>query len=60
MLEFDGVYRNAVVWLNGRCLGRHVSGYGSFMLDISKQANFGGRNTLVVRIDATRYRGLVL
>ena len=56
-LEFDGVYRNAVVWLNGRCLGRHVSGYGSFMLDISKQANFGGRNTLVVRVDATRYEG---
>ncbi len=56
-LEFDGVYRNAVIWLNGHCLGRHVSGYGSFILDISKQANFGGRNTLVVRVDATRYEG---
>jgi beta-galactosidase len=56
-LELDGVYRNAVLWLNGHCLGRHVSGYGSFMLDISKQANFAGRNTLVVRVDATRYEG---
>jgi beta-galactosidase len=56
-LEFDGVYRNAVIWLNGHCLGRHVSGYGSFMLDIGKQANFAGRNTLVVRVDATRYEG---
>jgi beta-galactosidase len=56
-LEFDGVYRNAVIWLNGHCLGRHVSGYGSFMLDISKTAIFGGRNTLVVRVDATRNEG---
>ena len=29
-IEFDGVYRNCLVWLNGVCLGRNVSGYGSF------------------------------
>ncbi len=56
-LELDGVYRNAVIWLNGHCLGRHISGYGSSMLDIGKVANFAGRNTLVVRVDATRYEG---
>jgi beta-galactosidase len=56
-IEFDGVYRNCLVWLNGVCLGRNVSGYGSFYFDISRQANYGGKNTLVVRVDATRTEG---
>ena len=34
-LEFDGVYRNCLVWLNGHILGRNVSGYSSFSFDIS-------------------------
>ena len=56
-LEFDGVYRNCLVWLNGHCLGRHVSGYSSFRYDISKYANYGGKNELVVRVDASRFEG---
>lgn len=56
-VEFDGVYRNCLVWLNGRCLGRNVSGYSSFKLDLAPHANFGGRNVLVVRVDATRTEG---
>jgi beta-galactosidase len=56
-LEFDGVYRNSLVWLNGHCLGRHLSGYSSFRYDISKYANYGGQNELVVRVDASRFEG---
>jgi beta-galactosidase len=56
-IEFDGAYRNCLVWLNGVCLGRNVSGYGSFYYDISRAANYGGTNTLVVRVDATRFEG---
>jgi beta-galactosidase len=56
-LEFDGVYRNSLVWLNGHCLGRHLSGYSSFRYDISKYANYGGKNELVVRVDASRFEG---
>ncbi|HEY4760232.1 MAG TPA: beta-galactosidase GalA, partial [Thermoguttaceae bacterium] len=56
-LEFDGVFRNCLVWLNGKCLGRHLSGYSSFKYDISNIANYGGSNTLVVRVDATRTEG---
>ena len=44
-LEFDGVYRDCSRCLNGVCLGRNVSGYGSFHYDISRVANFGGTNT---------------
>ncbi|MDP9172728.1 MAG: DUF4982 domain-containing protein [Planctomycetota bacterium] len=56
-IEFDGVYRNSLVWLNGHCLGRNVSGYSSFSYDLNKFANFDGKNTLVVRADATRPEG---
>jgi beta-galactosidase len=56
-IEFDGVYRNSLVWLNGHCLGRNVSGYSSFRYDISKFANCGGKNVLVVRVDASRFEG---
>src|SRR5882724_5910924 len=55
--EFDGVYRNCLVWFNGRCLGRNVSGYSSFKFDLATLAHFGGNNTLVVRVDATRTEG---
>jgi beta-galactosidase len=54
-LDFDGVYRNSLVWLNGHCLGRHLSGYSSFRYDISQFANYGGRNVLVVRVDASKF-----
>lgn len=56
-LEFDGVYRDSLVWLNGHCLGRHLSGYTGFRYDISQYANYGGKNELVVRVDASRFEG---
>lgn len=56
-VEFDGVYRNCLVWINGHCLGRHTSGYSSFYYDITKFAKFGGKNVLAVRVDATREEG---
>jgi beta-galactosidase len=56
-LEFDGVYRNCLVWLNGHILGRNVSGYSSFSFDVTPYANPGGTNVLVVRVDASRFEG---
>jgi beta-galactosidase len=56
-LEFDGVYRNCLVWLNGHILGRNVGGYSSFYLDAAPYANPGGTNVLVVRVDASRFEG---
>jgi beta-galactosidase len=52
-LEFDGVYRDSIVILNGHYLGRHFSGYAPFRYDISDQANYGAKNVLLVRVDAT-------
>ena len=56
-LEFDGVYRNCLVWLNGHILGRNVGGYSSFYFDATAYANPGGTNVLVVRVDASRFEG---
>jgi len=56
-LEFDGVYRNSLVWLNGHILGRNVSGYSSFYFDVTPFINPGGTNVLVVRVDASRFEG---
>jgi beta-galactosidase len=56
-LEFDGVFRNCLVWLNGHLLGRNVSGYSSFYFDVTPYANPGGTNVLVVRVDASRFEG---
>jgi beta-galactosidase len=56
-LQFDGVYRNCLVWLNGHIIGRNVSGYESFYFDVTQYANPGGTNVLVVRVDASRFEG---
>jgi beta-galactosidase len=55
-VEFDGVFRDAVVWLNGHRLLRHASGYTPFAVDISDQL-CPGENVLVVRVDASQYEG---
>jgi beta-galactosidase len=56
-LEFDGVFRDCIVALNGVFLGRNLSGYAPFRFDISDLAHYGGRNVLVVRADATEHEG---
>ena len=57
MLEFDGVYRNCNVFLNGYFLGHHASGYSGFRYDITDLANCGGPNTVAVRVDADQFEG---
>jgi len=52
-LEFDGVFRDCEVWLNGYTLRRHLSGYTSFAIDITDYAKYGDKNVLVVRADAS-------
>jgi beta-galactosidase len=57
-LEFDGVYRNAKVWVNGHYLGNEASGYNGFRYDISDFLNYGGSpNVVAVRADATMPEG---
>ncbi len=56
-LEFDGAYRETMVVLNGFYIGRHSGGYDPFHFDVTTFANPGGRNVLLVRVDATSSDG---
>ncbi len=52
-LEFDGSYRETMVVFNGFYIGTHGGGYDPFRFDVTDFANPGGRNVLLVRVDAT-------
>jgi beta-galactosidase len=56
-LEFDGVFRDAMVVLNGIYLGRNLSGYAPFRFDVTDFIRPGEKNILVVRVDATEHEG---
>ena len=53
VVEFDGAFRSALVFVNGCFIGRNDNGYVPFRFDISDFVHYGARNTLVVRVDAT-------
>ncbi len=51
-IEFDGVYRNSEVWVNGHYLGKRPNGYISFKYEITKWLLYGGnQNSIVVKVD---------
>lgn len=56
-LQFDGIYRNAEIWLNGFYVGTNFSGYVGNSFDVSDYMNFDNENVLVIRVDATLYEG---
>jgi beta-galactosidase len=50
-VEFDGVYRNSEVWINGQYLGKRPYGYSSFRYDLTPHLHYRGRNVIAVRVD---------
>ncbi|HTP79189.1 MAG TPA: beta-galactosidase GalA [Bacteroidota bacterium] len=56
-IHFDGVFRDCTVWLNEHYIGRNLSGYSEFSFDVTDYIRYGGRNLLVVRVDASQYEG---
>ena len=56
-LQFDGIYRNAEILLNGFYVGTNFSGYVGNSYDVSDYINFEGDNVIVIRVDATQYEG---
>jgi len=49
-IEFDGVYKNSEVWINGKYLGKRPYGYSSFSYEISGFLKTG-KNTIAVKVD---------
>jgi beta-galactosidase len=56
-IAFDGVFRNATVWFNGHYLGNNPSGYLGFEYDVTDYVNYGGENTIALRVDALMEEG---
>ena len=56
-LQFDGIFRDSRVWVNGFYLGGEPSGYAVQTYDISEYLNYGGENIVCVRVDASLEEG---
>lgn len=55
VVEFDGVYMNSTVWINGHKLGTHAYGYTSFQFDLTPYLKFGKeKNVLAVHVDNSK------
>src|SRR3989442_15737872 len=50
-IEFDGVYRNSEVWINGAYLGKRPYGYSPFRYDLTPHLRYRARNVIAVRVD---------
>ena len=58
-IEFDGIFRNSTVWVNGQLIGNHQSGYTPSNYDLTDVLRYGneGKNVILVKVDATEYEG---
>ena len=50
-IEFDGVYMNSSVYLNGHLLGTRPYGYISFSYNLNPYINWDGDNVIAVKVD---------
>lgn len=58
-IEFDGIFRNSTVWVNGHLLGNHKSGYTPSNYNLTNVLRYGseGKNAILVKVDATQSEG---
>ena len=51
-VEFDGVYRNSEVWIDGHYLGKRPYGYSSFSYELTPHLRYGGASDVIaVRVN---------
>ena len=54
-IEFDGVYRNSEVWINGHYLGKRPYGYISFQYELTPHLLYGSnKNVIAVKVDNSK------
>jgi beta-galactosidase len=53
VIQFDGIYMNSEVWINGHFLGRYPYGFTTFQYDLTEylKTGKGEKNTIAVRVD---------
>jgi len=52
-VEFDGAFRDVLVFVNGCFVGRNNNGYAPFRFDLTDFLAYGARNYIVLRVDAS-------
>lgn len=50
-IDFDGIYMNSSVWINGQFLGNRPNGYISFRYDLTPYLKYDEKNILTVKVD---------
>jgi beta-galactosidase len=52
-VEFDGAFRDVLVFVNGCFIGRNDNGYAPFRFDVTDFLAYGAKNNIVARVDAS-------
>jgi beta-galactosidase len=52
-VEFDGAFRDVLVFVNGCFIGRNDNGYAPFQFDLTDFLSYGAKNCIVARVDAS-------
>ena len=52
-VEFDGAFRDVLVFVNGCFIGRNDNGYAPFRFDITDFLAIGAKNCITARVDAS-------
>ena len=52
-VEFDGAFRDVLVFVNGCFIGRNDNGYAPFRFDLTDFLAYGAKNYIVARVDAS-------
>lgn len=55
LLNFDGVYSDAYVYVNGEFIGEHHYGYTSFAFDISEKLIFDGATENIIAVKTVNH-----
>lgn len=53
ILLFEGIYKDADIWINDQHVVFHKHGYLSFNIDITSYIKFGSTNTILIKVDNT-------
>jgi beta-galactosidase len=54
-INFDGIYNNSEVWINGTSLGKRPNGYISFQYDLTPFLIPGKENLIAVKADHSKF-----
>ncbi|MGA3262840.1 MAG: beta-galactosidase GalA [Terracidiphilus sp.] len=52
-VEFDGAFRDVLVFVNGCFIGRNDNGYAPFCFDLTDFLSYGAKNYIVARVDSS-------